>query len=195
MYILIAGIMTEALHKAQTYIESGGVILYPTDTIWGLGCDATNPSAVDRIYRIKQRSDNKSMLVLMNGFKMLEHYLVQVPKKTQEILDSVRKPTTIIFPGARNLAENLLAEDGSLGIRISSDPFCSQLIKLTGLPIVSTSANISGDPSPSRFRDIESVITKQVDYVVNWRQEEQDPAVPSAILKLSLQGDITVLRS
>lgn len=195
MYILIAGIMTEALHKAQTYIESGGVILYPTDTIWGLGCDATNQSAVDRIYRIKQRSDNKSMLVLMNGFKMLEHYLVQVPKKTQEILDSVRKPTTIIFPGARNLAENLLAEDGSLGIRISSDPFCSQLIKLTGLPIVSTSANISGEPFPSLFSDIHSVITKQVDYVVNWRQEEQSPAAPSAILKLSLEGDITVLRS
>lgn len=195
MYILIAGIMTEALHKAQTYIESGGVILYPTDTIWGLGCDATNQSAVDRIYRIKQRSDNKSMLVLMNGFKMLEHYLVQVPKKTQEILDSVRKPTTIIFPGARNLAENLLAEDGSLGIRISSDPFCSQLIKLTGLPIVSTSANISGDPSPSLFRDIESEITKKVDYVVNWRQAERTPAAPSAILKLSLEGDITVLRS
>jgi len=195
MYILNARIMFEEVHKARTYIDSGGVILYPTDTIWGIGCDARNPSAVDRIYRIKQRSDSKSMLVLINGIQMLEHYLVTIPQQTQTILESAQKPTTIVFPGARNLAENLLAEDGSLGIRISSDPFCRQLIELSGKPIVSTSANISGSPSPSLFSEIESQILSQVDYVVNWRQEELEPAAPSAIVKLSNQGDITILRS
>ncbi|MEN8204287.1 MAG: L-threonylcarbamoyladenylate synthase [Bacteroidota bacterium] len=186
--------MTEEVHKAAECIDSGGVILYPTDTIWGIGCDAKNSDAVEKIYRIKQRSDNKSMLVLMNGIPMLESYLEQVPEQTLEILNSARKPTTIIYPGARNLAKNLLAEDGSLGIRITSDPFCHQLIELTGLPIVSTSANISGLPSPSIFSEIESGIKGQVDYVVNWRQEEHEPATPSAIIKLGLQGDITILR-
>jgi len=126
---------------------------------------------------------------------MLGDYLDEVPEQARKILDSARKPTTVIYPGARNLADNLLAEDGSLGIRITSDPFCHQLIELTGFPIVSTSANISGRPSPSVFNEIESTIARQVDYVVNWRQEELEPAKPSAIIKLSKQGDITILRT
>jgi len=194
MCILNAGTMTEEVHRAAEYIDSGAVILYPTDTIWGIGCDATNAAAVDRIYRIKQRSDSKSMLVLMNEIQMLEDYLSRVPDQTYNILNSAQKPTTIIFPGARNLAKNLLAEDGSVGIRLSSDPFCQQVIELTGLPLVSTSANISGRPSPSLFSEIESQIKEQVDYVVNWRQEELEAAAPSAIIKIEIDGTSSVIR-
>ena len=186
--------MTEEVQRSAKYIKSGGVILYPTDTIWGIGCDARNPDAVNRIYGIKQRSDSKSMLVLMNGFGMLGDYLEHVPEQVRKILDSALKPTTIIYQGARNLAPNLLAEDGSIGIRLTSDPFCRQLIELTGLPIVSTSANISGLPSPSLFSEISSAIKKQVDHVVNWRQEEQEAASPSAIIRIGNKGDISVLR-
>lgn len=186
--------MTEEVQRSANYIKSGGVILYPTDTIWGIGCDARNPDAVDRIYRIKQRSDSKSMLVLMNGFGMLGDYLKQVPEQARKLVDSAIKPTTIIYPDAKNLAKNLLAEDGTIGIRLTSDPFCRQLIELIGLPIVSTSANISGLPSPSIFSEISTAIKRQVDYVVNWRQEEHEPASPSAIIKLGNKGDITVLR-
>jgi len=187
--------MLEEVHKVRKYIDSGEVILYPTDTIWGIGCDASDVNAVDRIYRIKQRSDNKTMLVLMNGFPMLEQYLEHVPEQTRKILDLAKKPTTIIFPGAKNLAENLLGEDGSVGIRISSDPFCQQLIELSGKPLVSTSANISGLPSPSHYSEIEPMILDQVDYVVNWRQEDTTPSQPSSILKIDLDGNITVIRS
>lgn len=194
MCTLNAGTMTEEVRRAAECIDSGGVILYPTDTIWGIGCNAKNRDAVDRIYRIKQRSDHKSMLVLMDGIGMLGDYLDQVPEQAIKILDSALKPTTIIYPGASFLAENLLAEDGSVGIRLTSDPFCRQLIELTGLPIVSSSANISGLPSPSLFSEIGSEIKAQVDYVVNWRQEELEPASPSAIIKLGKEGDITILR-
>jgi L-threonylcarbamoyladenylate synthase len=134
------------------------------------------------------------MLVLMNGIGMLEDYLDQVPEQALKVLNSALKPTTIIYPGARYLADNLLAEDGSVGIRLTSDPFCLQLIELTGLPIVSTSANISGSPSPSLFSEMGAEIKGLVDYVVNWRQEELEPASPSAIIKLGKEGDITVLR-
>jgi L-threonylcarbamoyladenylate synthase len=186
--------MNEEVLRSANYIKSGGVILYPTDTICGIGCDARNPDAVNKIYQIKQRSDSKSLLVLMNGFEMLGGFLKQVPEQARRIMDSAIKPTTIIYPDAKNLAENLLAEDGSIGIRLTSDPFCRQLIKLTGLPIVSTSANISGLPSPSHFSEISTAIKRQVDYVVNWRQEEQEPASPSAIIKLGNKGDITLIR-
>ena len=172
--------MTEEVQRAAGFIDSGGIILYPTDTIWGIGCNAKNPDAVDRIYRIKQRSDRKSMLVLMHGIAMLEDYLVQVPDQALKIINSARKPTTLIYPASKNLADNLLAEDGSIGIRLTTDPFCHQLIERTGVPIVSTSANISGLPSPSLFREISSEIKELVDYVVNWRQDELDPASPSA---------------
>ena len=186
--------MTEEVQRAAEYITSGGVILYPTDTIWGIGCNAKNEAAVDRIYKIKQRSDSKSMLVLMNGIRMLEDHLIQIPDQTHKLLDLAQKPTTLIFPGAKNLAENLLAEDGSVGIRISSDPFCQQLIELTGLALVSTSANISGEPSPSLFSEIDPQIKQLVDYVVKWRQNECEPASPSAIIKLESDGASSVIR-
>jgi L-threonylcarbamoyladenylate synthase len=194
MYIWNAGMMDEEVHKAAWHIASGGIILYPTDTVWGIGCDAKNPAAVDRIYAIKQRSDHKSMLVLMNDLRMLEDYLQDVPDQALKILDSATKPTTLIYPGARNLASNLIAADGSLGIRLTSDPFCRQLIEQVGVPLVSTSANISGEASPMVFKEIEPIISQQVDYVVNWRQEEDQAATPSAIIKLSKQGGMTVIR-
>ncbi len=186
--------MIEEVLKSKDYIDSGGIIIYPTDTIWGIGCDATIPDSVERIFKIKQRSDSKSMLVLVNGLSMLESYLERVPEQAKEILDSARKPTTIIYPGAKNLASNLLGDDGSVGIRITTDPFCQQLIERTGKPIVSTSANISGALSPALFSQIEKEILEKVDYVVQWRQDEFEPTTPSAIIKLSKQGNIIVLR-
>lgn len=186
--------MDEEVRKAGSHILAGGTILYPTDTIWGLGCDALNRDAVDRIYRIKQRLDHKSMLVLMDSPSMLEEYLERVPEPALEIIRSAVKPTTVIYPGAKKFAPNLLAPDGSIGIRITSDPFCRQLIKLLCRPIVSTSANISGHGSPANFSEIEATIKEQVDHVVNWRRQEINLSPPSTIIKVDPQGGITVLR-
>ncbi len=187
--------INKEVHRAGKEVLSGGIILYPTDTIWGLGCDAQNRDSIQRIYRIKQRTDSKGMLVLVNSIAMLEKYVVTLPPKAMELLERAEKPTTIIYPGGRNLAINLLAPDGSIGIRISKDPFCKQLIEFTGRPIVSTSANISGDPSPALFSQVKSKIREQVDYVVDWRQDELSPSAPSVIIKLEKDGSITTLRS
>ncbi|MCJ7809123.1 MAG: L-threonylcarbamoyladenylate synthase [Desulfobulbaceae bacterium] len=180
--------------KAGEVLMAGGIILYPTDTIWGIGCDATNMEAVQLIYDIKQRDDSKSMLVLVNGVKMLKEYLHAFPPQALELIARAEKPTTIIYPGARKLASNLLANDGSMGIRITSDPFCQSLIEFTGKPIVSTSANISGEPSPALFSEILPHIRQQVDHVVNRRQDETEPSSPSAIIKLEAGGGMTILR-
>jgi len=153
---------------AGKIVLSGGIILYPTDTIWGIGCDANKKDSIQRIYQIKQRADSKSMLVLVNSIDMLEKYVTFLPPQAIEVLERAEKPTTIIYPGARNLADNLSAPDGSIGIRISNDPFCKRLIEFTGNPLVSTSANISGDESPTLFSQIKFSIREQVDHVVNW---------------------------
>jgi L-threonylcarbamoyladenylate synthase len=182
------------VHRAGEVLNSGGSILYPTDTIWGIGCDAGRPESVQNIYRIKQRADFKSMLVLVNGISMLEQYMDSVPRQAFDILEKASKPTTIIYPAARKLAENLLAPDGSIGIRITSDPFCKMLIEFTGYPIVSTSANISGETPPASFQEISRSIREEVDHVVNWRQYETTPASPSAIIKLEQDGSITTIR-
>ena len=182
------------LRLAGEVLLSGGIILYPTDTIWGIGCDATNMDAIQRIYDIKQRDDSKSMLVLVKGLSMLKQYLKEIPTQALELIAKAEKPTTIIYPGARKLASNLVAEDGSVGIRITSDPFCKKLIELTGKPIVSTSANISGELPPSVFREIRAPIRLQVDHVVNWRQDDTEPSLPSAIIKLEEDGTMTMLR-
>ena len=180
--------------QAGTILQEGGIILYPTDTIWGIGCDASRQDSVRNIYQIKQRADFKSMLVLVDGIDMLVRYIERLPQQALEIVEKANKPTTIIYPGARDLAENLLAPDGSIGIRITSDPFCRKLIASFGKPIVSTSANISGAASPGTFSQIDSSILEQVDYVVDWRREETTPAAPSAILKLEKDGSITTIR-
>jgi L-threonylcarbamoyladenylate synthase len=187
--------MEAEVKKTGDLIRSGSVILYPTDTIWGIGCDATNRESVQKIYHIKQRTDRKSMLVLVNNTSMLEDYLENIPLHAYEIIKQAMKPTTIIYPGACNLAENLVASDGTIGIRITSDPFCIKLIEYSGKPLVSTSANISGDQAPSSFHKINASILNQVDYVVNWRQDETEEASPSAIIKLETDGSITTLRT
>lgn len=186
--------MKDEIRRAAEQLRAGGVILYPTDTIWGIGCDATDQDAVERIYRIKERSDRKSMLVLMDGIGMLEKYVESVPSKALEIMENATRPTTIIYPAARNLAPNLVAEDGSIGIRIPSDPFCLGLIGAFGRPVVSTSANISGNPPPRVFGDIDSRIIHAVDYVVQWRKEEDAPASPSSVVRIDPGRGITVLR-
>ena len=184
---------TEA-RKAAKVVLRGGIILYPTDTIWGIGCDATNADAVRRIFEIKQRDDSKSMLVLVHTIDMLNRYLREIPARALELMRKAEKPTTIIYPGARGLAGNLVANDGSVGIRITSDPFCQKLIECADRPLVSTSANLSGDPPPSLFRDIQLQLRQQVDHVVKWRQEETETAESSAIIKLEKDGRISILR-
>ena len=186
--------MREEVLKAATYLNAGKVILYPTDTIWGIGCDGTSEKAVQRIYEIKQRSDTKSMLVLMSDITMLEQYIHTIPEQAYKFLQNPGKPTTIIYPGAMNLARNLIAADGTLGVRIASDPFCQRLMEETGKPLVSTSANISGDPSPALFREIGPHIKDHVDHIVDWRQEETQKAEASRILKINLEGEVIVLR-
>jgi len=194
MFTWNACMIEKEVIKAGAILKAGGIILYPTDTIWGIGCDASRQESVRNIYRIKQRDDFKSMLVLVKDISMLKTYVESIPIQALEILDSAAKPTTIIYPMARNLAKNLLAPDGSVGIRITSDPFCSSLIAHTGKPIVSTSANISGEDSPGTFYQIHRSILEQVDYVVDWRRNETKAAVPSAIIKVEADGSITTIR-
>jgi len=186
--------MLKEVERAGEYIKSGRVILYPTDTIWGIGCDATDPQAVQKIYEIKKRSDRKSMLVLMADFSMLSEYLERIPLKAGETIRTFVKPTTVIYPGAKNLAKNLPGEDGSIGIRITSDKFCQKLIRYTGKPIVSTSANISGFPAPASFKEIDTGICENVDYVVDWRRDEVVPRSASSIIRFDDNGNFTVLR-
>jgi L-threonylcarbamoyladenylate synthase len=186
--------MEEDLKKALEVLRNGGVILYPTDTIWGLGCDATNEEAVAKIYNIKKRSDSKSMLVLMENINLLERYVEEVPAIAYDLIEVTDKPMTIIYPGARNLAGNLIAQDGSIGIRITRENFTRQLIQRFRKPIVSTSANISGEPSPAIFEDISAEIKAAADYVVSYRQDDSMPASPSSIIKLGVGGEIEILR-
>jgi L-threonylcarbamoyladenylate synthase len=182
------------IKQALQTLKNGGVILYPTDTIWGIGCDATNVEAVKRIYTIKQRLDSKSMLVLLDNPSYLSFYINEVPEIAYELIEVADKPLTIIYPGAKNLASNLIASDGSIGIRIPNDDFCKPLISRLRKPIVSTSANISGQPSPAIFSDISQEIIDAVDYVVTWRQNDYTKSQPSSIIKLGTKGEIEIIR-
>ncbi len=182
------------INKALTELYEGRIILYPTDTIWGLGCDATNKEAVERIFKIKKRSDNKSMLVLIENINMLTQYIKDVPDIAWELIDVSDKPLTIIYPGARNLAPNLIGEDGSVGIRIVKDPFCQELIRRFRKPLVSTSANISDSPSPSIFGEITEEIKAAADYIVSWRQDDLQTAKASSIIKLDPGGRFSIIR-
>lgn len=186
--------MIEDIKAALAVLQKGGVILYPTDTIWGLGCDAGNEEAVKRIYNIKNRIDSKSMLVLMENAALLERYVLEVPEVAYDLIELSEKPLTIIYDGAKNLAKNLIAEDGSIGIRLTTEDFSSDLIRRFKRPIVSTSANISGKPSPACFDEIEQEIIDAVDYVVKYRQDDVQKAVPSGIIKLGRGGEIKIIR-
>ena len=186
--------MQEDIKKACEVLRKGGVILYPTDTIWGIGCDATNEDAVKRVYEIKKRDDSKSMLVLMENPVKLQNYITDVPDIAWDLIDLADKPLTIIYDGARNLAANLIAEDGSVGIRITSELFSAELCKQFRKPIVSTSANLSGKASPSTFKEISEEIKNAVDYIVTYRQKDKNKAQPSGIVKLSKYGTISIIR-
>ena len=186
--------MLNDIKKAFEVLKSGGVILYPTDTVWGIGCDATNIEAVQRIYKIKKREDSKSMLILMENPALLERYVNDVPKIAWDLVELSTTPLTIIYQNAKNLAPNLIAEDGSIGIRFTKEIFTSQLIRRFRKPIVSTSANISGEKPPAFFKEVSEKIKSQVDYIVEYRQDDLTPSSPSSIIKLGHGGIIDIIR-
>lgn len=186
--------MTKEIHSAFEILKKGGIIVYPTDTVWGIGCDATNAEAVQRIYDLKERSESKSMICLVNDIKMLEHHIEQVPEAALDILKLVEKPTTIIYDKPYGIAENLISDDQTLAIRIVQDEFCQELIKKLKAPLVSTSANKSGFPTPNSFKEIHVDILKGVDYVVNLHRDKTSPN-PSSILKLSNDGLVKIIRA
>ena len=175
-------------------MREGGVILYPTDTIWGIGCDATNEDAVRRVYEIKQRQDSKAMLVLVDSSVKVDFYVQDVPEVAWDLIDLADKPLTIIYSGARNLAANLLAEDGSVGIRVTNEDFSKRLCQQFRKAVVSTSANISGQPSPRNFSEISEEVKSAVDYIVGYRQEEMSNPKPSSIIKFDKGGVIKIIR-
>lgn len=186
--------MNEEIKKACQVMREGGVILYPTDTIWGIGCDATNEEAVRRVYEIKRRADSKAMLVLVDSAVKVDFYVQDVPEVAWDLIELADKPLTIIYSGARNLAPNLLAEDGSVGIRVTSEEFSKRLCQQFRKAIVSTSANVSGQPSPQNFSEISEEIKSAVDYIVDYRREETTQAKPSSIIKLDKGGVIKIIR-
>ncbi len=193
----------EDMQEALRVLQSGGVILYPTDTVWGIGCDATNEQAVQRIFQIKQRAEAKAMLVLLDAPGKLQGYVEEVPEMAWDLIDCAvanpedevqQNPMTIIYPNARNLAPSLIAEDGSVGIRITQEVFSKTLCERLKRPLVSTSANISGTPAPAIFAEISNEILEAVDYVVRFRQDDTRKAQPSSIIKLGLHNEIKVIR-
>ena len=186
--------MNEDLKKACDVLRKGGLILYPTDTIWGIGCDATNEEAVQRVYTLKQRADNKAMLLLLGNEARLESYVQEVPEIAWSLIEVADRPLTLIYPGARNLAPNLIAEDGSVGIRITREEFSRRLCEQFRRPVVSTSANISGQPAPHTFQEIAEEIKQGVDYIVQYRQDDLTAAQPSSIIKLRAGGLFQIIR-
>ncbi len=186
--------MNDEIKKACDVMYKGGVILYPTDTVWGIGCDATNEEAVKKVFEIKRRADSKAMLVLVDSPVKVESYVCDVPNVAWDLIEMTIKPLTIIYDGARNLAPNLIAEDGSVGIRVTSEEFSKQLCFRFKKAIVSTSANISGEPAPAVFSEISDEIKNAVDYIVDYRRDEQGPAKPSSIIKLGKGGVVKVIR-
>ena len=185
--------MNEEVHKAYEIIKEGGIILYPTDTVWGIGCDATNPDAVSKIYKLKQRAESQSMICLVNGEKMMYNIFKDIPEVAWQIIDLSEKPTTLILDKPRNVAPNLIAADNTLGIRMVKEPFCFKLMEKMRKPLVSTSANMSGKPTPIAFKDISNEIIKGVDYVVNLHHEKI-AGKPSTIIKLTSDSQVNVLR-
>jgi len=184
----------EDIRSCVKVLREGGVILYPTDTIWGLGCDATNQPAVERIFRIKERHESKSLIVLVNSNTMVERYIREMPDAAAQIIDVTDTPVTIIYPACRNLAPAVIAEDGSAGIRITNDDFCSELIMRFRKPVVSTSANKSGSAAPSFFGEIDEEIISLVDYVVRYRQEDRQKRNASPVIKVEVNGEIKIIR-
>ncbi len=182
------------IENCLSVLHKGGVILYPTDTVWGLGCDATNETAVEKIYRIKQRNEDKSMIILLADEMDIIKYTDQPEPVIFDYIKGVHKPTTVIYESAKGLAKNIINKDGSIGIRIVHDSFCRKLIEQFGKPIVSTSSNISGYPPPAFFSDIDIAIKNGVDYIVQHRQDDLNAAMPSTVVKLGKDGKIIIIR-
>ena len=198
------------LEEAVRVLRAGGVIVYPTDTVWGIGCDATNEEAVRRVYALKRRADSKSMLVLLDAPGKLQGYVEEVPEMAWELLECTSplqlplqggrentesiRPLTIIYPRGKNLAKSLLAEDGSVGIRITREPFSKALCERLRRPIVSTSANISGEPAAKTFRQISEEVLEQADYVCLYRRDDEEEKAPSSIIKVGLHNEIEIIR-
>lgn len=191
---IVTPIFNSDIEACLRVLESGGLILYPTDTIWGIGCDATSEAAVSKIFDLKKRPDSKALIVLIADERSLLQYVASPHIEVFDYIMGVSKPTTIIYDDAIGLANNLLAEDGSVGMRICADEFCKHLIKRFRKPIVSTSANLSGFPPPKVFSDIDIAVKQGVDYVVNYRQDDLTQAEPSAVVKCSKDGRFTILR-
>ena len=182
------------VEKCLEVLTGGGIILYPTDTVWGLGCDATNKEAVEKLYKLKQRPGNKSMVVLVADKKDILRYVTQLDLSVFDYLKNVSTPTTVIYEGAIGIAENIIGRDGTVAIRLVSEPFCKNLIKRFRKPIVATSANLSGEPAPGLFSDIKDDIREGADYIVRYRQDDITIASPSAIVKWNKNGSITIIR-
>lgn len=186
--------MKEDIRRALDVLNKGGVILYPTDTIWGIGCDATNEEAVSRVYAIKRRTDAKALITLVDSEAKIQGYVREIPDVAWQLIDCSTRPLTIIYDGARHLAPNLLAEDGSVAIRLTREAFSRELCLRFHRPIVSTSANLSGEPSPTTFDDISEDIKQAVDYVCTSRRDDRTPARPSSIIKLAANGEVKIIR-
>lgn len=187
-------VMQRDIDKAVEVMRRGGVILYPTDTVWGIGCDATNPEAVKKVYEIKKRDDSKALICLVDNDNRLQRYFRNVPDVAWDLLNLAVKPTTVILDDATGVASNLVADDGSLAVRITQEEFSKQLCYRMQKPIVSTSANISGEPTAQNYRDISQEIIDAVDYVCETRRQEHLPHVPSSIIKLTKDGVVTIIR-
>jgi L-threonylcarbamoyladenylate synthase len=186
--------MKDEIKNCIEVLETDGTILYPTDTIWGIGCDATSQHAVERIYRIKKRLESKSLIILLADTKEISKYVKNVPDITLDLMKNVERPLTIIYPNAQNLAGNVIAEDNSIAIRIVKNKFCKALIRKFGKPIVSSSANIAGEPAPMVFKCVSKEILEQVDYVVRLYQDELNEVKPSRIIKLKENGEFQIIR-
>lgn len=183
------------VRDAVRVLHEGGTILYPTDTIWGIGCDATNARAVRKVFAIKERLKEKSLIILVRDLEQLRNHVEHVPELAIDIMESINDPLTIIYPGARNLASNVAAPDGSIGIRIPRDNFCQELLSAFGKPITSTSANVSGDPSPVSFSKIKQAIREAVDYVVPFEEKSIRMPRPSTIIRIDAEGNIHIIRN
>lgn len=186
--------MKEIIDSAVKVLKTGGLILYPTDTVWGIGCDATNDDAVRRVFELKRRSGAKSLVLLASGLDMVARYVREIPQMAIQLVEVNDAPMTIIYPGAMGLAPSTVAEDGSVGIRIPLNDFCVELVRRLGRPLVSTSANISGEPTPNCFAEISEPVKAGVDYVVEPQLERDSTGKPSQIISVGLRGEIKVIR-
>ena len=187
-------LMKDEILKAFEILQKGGVLLYPTDTVWGIGCDATKAKAVERIFKIKKRPEKRSFILLLDQYEKLYQYVDDVPEIAFDLMNSITTPLTIVYPHAKNIDKKLISDDGSIAIRVVKDEFCRKLISLLNKPLVSTSANVSGQPTPLIFSKIAPEILKSVDYVVNYAQTRIDQVKPSTIIKFNARGEYEIIR-